>query len=82
MKVHRFSLVMLEKTLQAMQRKWEFSFKFFMNLQYKKTNTINQDEMGLPFHLFCALFCDRLLQRHSTNLEQGYDFKQPREEKD
>lgn len=38
---------MLERTLQATQRKWEFSFNFLMDFQYKKTNTMNQDEMGL-----------------------------------
>lgn len=74
MKIHRFCLY-VRKDFASYTEEARISFNFLMNLQYKKTNVMNQDEMGLPFHLICTLFCDRPLEHHSTNLEQGFDFK-------
>lgn len=38
--------------------------------------------MGLPFNLVCAVFCDKVLELHFTNLQQGYDIKKPQEDQD
>lgn len=78
-KIPRFCLFILEKTLQATQKKSEFSFNFFVNVRYK-TNTTNQDEVGLPLDLLFILFYDGLLEHHLKNLEQVHDFKKPLED--